>query len=320
MAKVVIRKPHEDEMVIGAIDNVLFLDSWAEGSINWQEIAEMYNTELGITPEPVSSELQKLMSEAIIDGCVVRFERKLERALYTMVDDALQCIGGKWDKKAKGHVFASDPTDLVEAIIESGTFERPPKEDNFGFFPTPAELVGELVKKAGITAGAKAIEPNAGDGAIAVPVAEIVGYGNVTTLELQEKNAVILRNKGFSPVVCDFLTYDSQERFDFVVMNPPFAKQQDIDHVMHAWKFLKPGGRLVSVMPASVLFRDNAKTRDFRAFVEANGGVFEENAEGAFRSSGTGVRTVTVVVDKPAIPVTSSVSENFWLEDETASV
>ena len=30
-------------------------------------------------------------------------------------------------------------------------------------------------------------------------------------------------------------------QFDAVVMNPPFEKQADIDHVLHAYKMLKPG-------------------------------------------------------------------------------
>jgi len=63
MARVVIRKPDvEDDLIVGVIDNILFLDSWAEGEINWQEIANIYTTELEITPEPVSSELQKMMT------------------------------------------------------------------------------------------------------------------------------------------------------------------------------------------------------------------------------------------------------------------
>ncbi len=40
-------------------------------------------------------------------------------------------------------------------------------------------------------------------------------------------------------------------------MNPPFSRQQDIRHVMHAAKFLKPGGRLVAVMGASAISGSN---------------------------------------------------------------
>ena len=84
--------------------------------------------------------------------------------------------------------------------------------------------------------------------------------------------------------------------YDRVVMNPPFARQDDIRHVTHAMRFLKDGGRLVSVMAASILFRDNRLTSDFRALIDERGGDIEECPEAAFRSSGTMVRTVIVTI------------------------
>jgi predicted RNA methylase len=319
----------DDDVMTGLFDKKLLLDSWAEGDINWQEIATVLSDGMEVVPDPVSSELQQLMAVAIIEGKVVRFERKFDRATYLMVDEAMQAIGGKWNKKEQGHVFPSDPSDLIEAIVESGTFERQ-KTDNFGFFPTPPDLVREMLHKAGVTPGARVFEPNAGNGAIAELAAEIVGYGNVVTLELQETNAAILRKKGFNPIVGDFLAYESDERFHFVLMNPPFAKQQDINHVMHAWKFLAQGGRMIAIMSASVKFRENAKTSEFRAFLESHGGVITDNPAGAFKSSGTGVSTVTIAIDKPAYPVALHVAPvialpvkaspvadiNFWLDDD----
>ena len=35
--------------------------------------------------------------------------------------------------------------------------------------------------------------------------------------------------------------------YDTIVMNPPFEKFQDIDHVRHAFDLLKPGGRVVAI-------------------------------------------------------------------------
>lgn len=304
-----------EDVPTGVRNDVLVLDCWAEGDIQWQAVADMFERDLDITPDPVSNDLQRLLAEAIIEGNVVKFERKLDRGEYLKVDDVLQSFGGKWVKKAKGHVFPDDPTDLIEAVIETGTFARPKKADNFGFFPTPPALAKEMLQLAGVTPGARVLEPNGGDGAIAELVAEIVGHDNVVTMELQERNAEILRNKGFSPVVGDFLAQTPDATFQFVLMNPPFAKQQDIDHVQHAWKFLKPGGRLVAIMAASVTFRDNAKSRDFRAFLEEHGGEIRENPDGSFKSSGTGVRTVTVVVDKPQQAAQTQGSlANFWLE------
>jgi 16S rRNA G1207 methylase RsmC len=87
-------------------------------------------------------------------------------------------------------------------------------------------------------------------------------------------------------------------QFDRVVMNPPF--DFEVEHVTLAHSMLKPGGRLVSVMSAGVLFRKDKKTSAFRALVAACGGEFTENAPGSFKASGTDVNTVTVVMPAAA--------------------
>jgi len=351
ISRVVVQNNDDDDSVSGMVGNVLYLNSWAEGDVNWQEIADTFNSEFNIQPSrsfdsvmsdiqgvylqmgaccgvddsslaeipaaAVSDELQEILTSSEINGCIVTIGRQLDRRSYLMVDEAMRAIGGKWNKKAKGHVFSSDPTDLIESIIESGTFEHPKKLDNFGFFPTPVALVQEMIVKAGLVAGMSVLEPHGGDGAIAVCAAEIVGYNNVVTVELQESNAETLRRKGFSPFVGDFLAFDTEQRFQCILMNPPFSKQQDIDHVLHAWKFVAVGGCLVSIMASSVKYRDNAKSIMFRAFLEQHGGVIEDNPEGSFKSSGTGVRTVTVTMRMAAAMETPSI-QNFWIDENDA--
>jgi 16S rRNA G1207 methylase RsmC len=81
-------------------------------------------------------------------------------------------------------------------------------------------------------------------------------------------------------------------------MNPPFSKGQDIQHVTHALGFLKPGGRLVAIMGAGVTFRQDKRATEFRELVQAMGGTIARLPEGSFKSSGTMVNTVIVVIDK----------------------
>ena len=54
--------------------------------------------------------------------------------------------------------------------------------------------------------------------------------------------------------------------------------------------------RVVAVASAAVLWRDNAKTCAFRELVAAFGGSITELPPGAFKESGTQVRTVVVSV------------------------
>jgi hypothetical protein len=88
------------------------------------------------------------------------------------------------------------------------------------------------------------------------------------------------------------------KQFDRILMNPPFSRQADVDHVLHAHSLLAPAGRLVAIMSAGVTFRCNGKTEALRSLIEKHGAI-ESLPEHAFRESGTDVRTVLVTIDKP---------------------
>ncbi|MBK4737950.1 methyltransferase [Noviherbaspirillum pedocola] len=309
-AKFRVKRVREDsEQPEGLRGNVVWIPAWTSGEVDWAEIASSYSELLGDPPhsgqtlsqepQPQSADLSliELFAEALIDGNVVRFPRKLNRNDYQRVDAALTALGGAWDRKASGHVFAHDPTDLVEGIIETGTYDRPERVENFGFFPTPNELVEVLIREARLEPGMVVLEPSAGVGNIAVQAAAIVGTANVITVELQEKNVEVLKGLGFCPVHSDFLAFRPERTPAAIVMNPPFSRQADIDHVLHAWSMLKEGGRLVAIMAASVTFRSNAKSAAFRDLVAAHGRMWD-NPEGSFKSVGTMVRTITVVLQK----------------------
>lgn len=309
-AKFKVKRVREDsEQSEGIRGNVIWIPSWSEGGVSWEEVAASY---ADILCEPIQAvpvavpapskqaadlSLIELFAEASIDGNIVRFPRKLDAADYRRVDAALTALGGSWNRKVTGHVFGQDPTDLIESVIETGTYERPERAENFGFFPTPAALAKLLVQEAQLAPGMTVLEPSAGIGNIAIEAAAIVGAENVLTVELQACNVDVLKGLGFSPVQSDFLTYQPEGKVDRILMNPPFARQADIDHVLHAWSMIKKGGRLVAIMAASVTFRNNAKSVAFRNLVTSHGRMWD-NPDGSFKSVGTQVRTVTVVLDK----------------------
>lgn len=222
---------------------------------------------------------------------------KAGRKLYLDVNDALMALGGKWNRKAKGHVFDSDPTEKIENAILTGEVTPPSKN---GYFPTPAPIVEQLIELAGVQPGDLVLEPSAGTGNIAF---ELVRKGcAVYACELLPENRAALKAPG-KPLVelwkePDFLKFESDPIYDAVVMNPPFEKQADIDHVLHAYTMLKPGGRLVSVMAAGITFRQDKKATGLRELIENSGGEIIPLPDGAFKESGTMVRTVIVVIPK----------------------
>ncbi len=249
----------------------------------------------------LSTEVLAVLSDLEIDGSNVRIAQQLDRPMYVAVNDALEAIGGKWNRKAKAHVFGEDPRERIDLAILSGEVERP---KDFDYFPTPAPLAKQLAEMAGLKPYEQVLEPSAGQGALINAILDDSPLVGVMAIELLEANVKVLQAKhGNDPTVricCgDFLKTDPCDRHMRCVMNPPFSKRQDIAHVMRAFDWLAPGGRLVSVMSAGVLFRQDRLTTTFRGFVEENGGTIEPLPEGSFKESGTSVNTVVIVVDKP---------------------
>lgn len=247
----------------------------------------------------VTTEILKVLSAAEVSGNSLVLQGQLDRNTYVAVNKVLEAAGWKWNRKAKAHTCDGEAVDVLEQVLLTG--EVTVAKNEFGYFPTPRAIVAELIELADIERGMNVLEPSAGQGAIAI---ELCNAGaNVDAFELLPANIDVLVKAlraapGTNMVVqADFLTEEPAPIFDRVVMNPPFSRQQDIKHVMHAFKFLKPGGRLVSVMSASITFRDDRLTNEFRALVEASDGEIAALPEGAFKESGTMVRTAVVTLN-----------------------
>lgn len=173
---------------------------------------------------------------------------------------------------------------------------------SYSYYPTPPEVIEQMLGYAqleNIEGIVKILEPSAGQGHIL----EYLKEYDVTCGELYEKNCTILRKKGYHLAFDDFMEYNLEFGcYDRIIMNPPFVglnkeRHADIDHVNHAFKFLIPGGKLVSIMFINVLYSESKKAKEFREFVEANG-YFVELAKESFKKSGTTIGTVMVVIDK----------------------
>ena len=68
-------------------------------------------------------------------------------------------------------------------------------------------------------------------------------------MDIQAELAEGLRRRGHFAQTCDFMEMKPNGiRFERVVMNHPFTKNQDSAHVEHALRFLKPGERIAAIM------------------------------------------------------------------------
>lgn len=250
----------------------------------------------------VSQEVLEILDRGRCDGAVFFLPPgQLDRKLYEAVNKALTLAGGKWNRKAAGHVFDGDAADALDPILLTGEVTDTKKE--LQAFYTPDDLAVRVVSAAGIEKGMTVLEPSAGEGSLARVAAEAGAW--VTAVEINSTlGEHLMFVAGENVHLGDFLRMDVirlDGPFDRVVMNPPFAKQADARHVLHAYGMLKPGGRLVAIMAASVQFRDTPLYRGVRDLAVNNGGRIDRLPEGSFMEAGTGVNTVLLVVDKPAM-------------------
>lgn len=217
---------------------------------------------------------------------------QLDRKLYEQTNDVLAALGGKWNRSVKAHVFAEPCGEVIEDAIESASFMRP---GDMGWFPTPADIASYVAGLADIEPGMTMLEPSAGEGALVIEglkAGALVYAVELDSTRAEKLKRLLSGSREHAVCVTDFLTLPLGPKFDRILMNPPFAKRADVHHVMHALKLLKPGGKLVAIMSASVAFRDDSLTREFRALCNS----IEPLPDGAFKQSGTMVRTVVVEI------------------------
>lgn len=95
----------------------------------------------------------------------------------------------------------------------------------------------------------RVLEPSCGDGRL---LDQIKAYGHAALgIEYHPGRAAEAKAKGHNVLCANFLECPAKPEFDRVVMNPPFYGRHYVKHVRHALRFLKPGGVLVSILPAS---------------------------------------------------------------------
>lgn len=162
------------------------------------------------------------------------------------------------------------------------------------FYWSPKKVIDRALDIAGIyrrdrgdAAPFRVLEPSCGDGRI---LDELRAMGcRPFGIEVHAGRAAEARAKGHAVMTGNFLEQPARPDFDYVVMNPPFYGRHYVKHVRHAMGFLKPGGSLVSVLPATAHY-DHKELE----------GQWTDLPVGSFSEAGTNVPTGILKIRKAA--------------------
>ena len=222
----------------------------------------------------------------------------LDRSAYVRVNKAIVALGGKWNRKAKAHIFKVDPRDELRSLLDAdGKLEQ----IDYEFFATPRAIANRMIELSSVKRFDIVLEPSAGYAAIALALCVHNGALNLTVNDLNEQcfNALVLA--GWETLLdrpVDFLSLDHKfdNDFDIVLQNPPFSK--DIEHVYKAYDVLCEGGTLVSVVSEGPFFRFHKRDMAFREWLGNRNADIFHLPRGAFRNSGTDVKARLILVHK----------------------
>ena len=243
---------------------------------------------------------QDILKECTVENTVVKLpDIQLDRKQYLEVKQKLELIGGKWKGgKVSGFVFQTDPTDLLQSV-QAGDKRNIKKE--YQFFATPDSLADELVSHSEclIQYRQRILEPSAGQGSIVKAINRCLPSARIDCFELMDVNQIMLKQ---IPTVNflgdDFFKRDKSLKWDCIIANPPFSKNQDIDHIREMYECLDDGGRMVTVSSNHWRRSTFKKEMAFAAWLETIGAVVHDIEADTFKESGTSVSANFIIIDK----------------------
>lgn len=186
---------------------------------------------------------------------------------------------------------AEDPIKVAERAIIG-------QKVGIDFFPTPAATAVRMAQIARISKGDRVLEPSAGNGNLA-DAAKAAG-AEVEVVEMSSQLRDILTAKGYTIVAHDFESFTPDEKYDAILMNPPFSDRKDSLHIQRAFGMLKSGGRLVAIAGEGVFIGSDARATQFMRWLESVGAEVESLDQGTFKdksllaTTGANARLITI--------------------------
>lgn len=194
------------------------------------------------------------------------------------------------------------------------------------FYPTPQALADKLLEGIDLRFVQSVLEPSAGKGDLAMAAvkklvywsdhynsypADAVEKCDIDCIEIDPTLRQTLDGAGFRVVHDDFLTFQTQKRYNLIIMNPPF--DQGAEHLLKALELSERGGMVRCLLNAETLRNPYSEARKQLVKKLAGYGAKIEFQQNAFASAErrTDVEIAIVSVDIPAVKVDSTIMDDM---------
>ena len=203
----------------------------------------------------------------------------------------------------------------LEMMMEKGRFAAlksrhedgtaPRAVSSFNLFQTPEHIADRMASLIPLTCRA-ILEPSAGLGRLYRAIRGRNKDTHITLVEnspdcCRELYSMTERDTYATIKQADFLSIEPAREgncgliikqlpeafYDSVIMNPPFKQGRDVKHILHALKFVKPGGVVIALCYNGV-----KQNKQLKPLADS----WEVLPEGTFRSEGTSASVVLLTM------------------------
>lgn len=262
---------------------------------NWERSA--FAQKIAERAETVDNLAQGESAVVSIKDALVRAYESAEYFEPSLTDG----VGGKAYDEENNRVMALSPFERAKTeywVKQKVTAKRGEREGK-EWYATPEPVGLFMVNLAGAHSGDDILEPSAGDGAIG---RYMPSDASVTFIEPTDSLASRARmnNTNANVIVDTFENHNSSNKYDAIVMNPPFGQGGSIaiKHLIKSFEHLRDGGRVVALLPVGKMDELIAKYQDNGYFKDIYTVAEFTLPSSTFENAGTRVNTKIHVFEK----------------------
>lgn len=128
-------------------------------------------------------------------------------------------------------------------------------------------VIAQMLKGALIPESSKILEPSAGSGDLIEGIQNRYKLVDIDCVELNKELRETLISKGYNVIGNDFLKLTPNPIYDYVIACPTYKDNVDVEHIMHMYEFLKPGGEIISLTHPAWTIQNSSRQQDFREWL-----------------------------------------------------